>query len=549
MVGQAVSRFTEVLKSRSCIGLIAIAIVFITISWQVSIGFLHRFKTSLQDGAGFVDLVVESGPVTDLKSPLWMAFGPFLDLTGESNICSALNQQPTEQTSVVPSHPYLIAILLRVLAVLPGVEAIIVSQVAVALSLMLCLAIPFVSLIKARVGLVIGLLFVALIVTWPVFAMGFLGQIYFDRLFMGLAAAMVIAIWWLIRGQTWIIWLILPTLALAASISERAALMTAIIAVIFPFSLIGFKVFHSKRILIVVAAGLVSGLWFLVWTVWIQSSVYYSSISLTSTLNTFLNWSGREYPAFFMVILPFLLLSLLYWRNIPLVAISLAPNLAVTVGGAELVGFATHYHSLYGGVLIGLAAIGVQEFLSKPSKEIEGSRPSGLRAVSRKIPLGIFLGAGITYLVWLGNNVSYITEPGYAIPRLFGVYDTQEIAFIEGEFLYRQQILADLQGLGANTVSAPETWATAFVGENLTYQYWPIGVGNADALIVPIRADDGLPNFFPYGVPSNFSEETERCVRETMKEKYEELSVISMSGQETLILVAKDIASEKRPLP
>jgi len=206
--------------------------------------------------------------------------------------------------------------------------------------------------------------FTTLVGISPVFTGYMFGQFYPDRLFLFLGF-FLFAVAWRNCNSVWLI----PIGILAASTHERSALIGG--ATLLGIALIRPGTFWAREKMMSLAVGasmVVYGLVMILFYLPISSHYYsgflprsFSGLVSNLALPGFLDNIG----VFFLVNAPLLFLALVKWRFGLLALITLLPNLIGNIGGAEKVGWVTHYHSFYFPVLVFAAALGVHTLSKK----------------------------------------------------------------------------------------------------------------------------------------------------------------------------------------
>ncbi len=155
-----------------------------------------------------------------------------------------------------------------------------------------------------------------------------------------------------------------------------------------------------------------------------------------------------------------------------------APNLIHTIGGAEKIGWSTHYHSMYFPVLVWASAC-------------------GLIALRKKCR---FRWANVFLCIYLATiAVYYITINPYSLEGLkpsiknFDVTNSlyNYVLHINKEWYPHLKQLQKLIPKGV-VVSAPEGLQTALY-QGRTVHYYPIGLDNSDFVVLPYDSQDQNP--------------------------------------------------------
>lgn len=208
-----------------------------------------------------------------------------------------------------------------------------------------------------------GLLIAGIVLISPVFSGGIVGQFYPDRLFVGLGFLLCCLVYSRVN-----IWLILLVAIFVALINERAALIGGVMMAVLPFCHRN-RAIYLREVVPVAAIGLALILYSaLIGKLWL-ANIYYGNYLPSSFFQLYARFSDGIFLNntinFLIANSVFLLLSLGNYRLAILAVMIMLPNLIGNVGGAEKVGWVTHYHSYYFPVLVFAAAVGFAEINKK----------------------------------------------------------------------------------------------------------------------------------------------------------------------------------------
>jgi len=234
--------------------------------------------------------------------------------------------------------------------------------------------VPYLFLRMFNVSIRSSLLFCLIVTLHFAWSYSSNGDYYMDRYYMPFSLIYMSGMYitYVVQDKVKNYNLLLPTLIsgiVAALMTERAAIMLGFST--FAILFIGWKSIRSNRIktgLIVLGAS------FLIYAYW-YVSVRFVGVSTggsltdsTSKLNNLISrFSTYEYIIhllfYFLINIGVLgIFSVFAGIRVALVAVvSLLPNVIVSVGGAELNGWTTHYHSMYFPVLVFTSMLGFKE--------------------------------------------------------------------------------------------------------------------------------------------------------------------------------------------
>lgn len=342
--------------------LIVIVVTLLCIYMLYSYNTLHFF-TQFEDSAGFVDLIRAVIHGEGMVSPVFTAIYSVLPLlsANPTDYCDSSLHGLFNNASFSTWHAYFFIYLLKPFALIFNATPASIAAAINAGNLILGLTVVYLYLRTCRITVITSILFIFAIIAFPLWIGDVNGQYYFDRLFFfpGLVLMFYMAGEWQKRTES--SYAICSAFFLSAIISERIAIISSIIAL--TYWLIDRKYSYKNKNVIWLVLGITGLVYTFIYMHYFQNSFYYSSISFTTVIS---NLKSSLLPdgilfiptlKWLIVISPFLLLALFRLKYAVIVIIALAPNLFVTIGGAEKIGFTTHYHSVYLPILIGLATI------------------------------------------------------------------------------------------------------------------------------------------------------------------------------------------------
>jgi hypothetical protein len=263
------------------------------------------------------------------------------------------------------NHAYLGLYPVAALAMLTGTEyAFALLNAAAHLAL---LALPYWFLRRRGIPVLASLAFSVLVAAYPGWSLSSVGDYYMDRLAMPSLLALLYLLHERARDDarpgSWS-WRAIVLVAIAAAIcTERAAIMVlgAVLFFLACYAPVRRDPVLCKALLLL-AGGLVAYL------AWYFALVYVGvagvgNLARDSVHSVHALLGRLQQPGFW----PFLCTNLVFlgwfaivagWRTALLTAGALAPNVLVSTGGAELVGWSTHYHTMYIPFLVYAASLG-----------------------------------------------------------------------------------------------------------------------------------------------------------------------------------------------
>ena len=483
--------------------------------------YANRIAIGYTDSAGFMELISKSGLIKPLQSNYFSSSTRLFSLYGENSekICGLIPESYEGTRSVFQGHPYLISTFGAVSSHLTNLGPDVVSASMLLTSSFMGISAIYVFLIKNRVSAIASTLFIFTISCYPVLTQSLLGQPYFDRLILGPATTAFLLIWWTkhksIRPWKWICVL---TIFLSL-ISERGAAVAGLISIGYLLALHGKEVFKRKELRYILFTGVLSLTYVFIWSLFWQNLSSYGQISPLAWMSRLeMLFSDPYFNAtqlFFGVSASFIFLTLFADRAFIFVVISIAPNLLIGVGGAELNGFVSHYHQIYLPILLAASTIGVV----KISKSIRAITPNKYQRPVEIAPMLIF--TFIAIIIGFSNAVPIYGKSTVNDAQALWLPFTTDYNSNSNKIRLRQSEIADyVAETKLMPVSAPESlYPPLFLsGVNLV-EYWPFGVGSARVVIAPYA--DGVPNVLPYADPQGSTDELRLCVQSELDENYE----------------------------
>jgi hypothetical protein len=277
------------------------------------------------------------------------------------SVCSAPLQVPTLATyDVLKNHAYYALYPISVLTAFTTPELAFAVLNAIAHALVVTM--PFAFLRSQKAGVLPSLAFAIWVAFYPAWSYSATGDYYLDRLYMPFALAALYflhaahqrqARWWALIGFA-------VSAGVAALITERAGLMM-VGAGFFYGLLFGRQRDARTTLVVVVVVGLIAAYLAAYFAFQYEG---FSGNLLTNSLLVLRNPLARlRAPG----MIPFALVNAVFLglflpfagvRYALLALGALLPNLLITIGGAELNGWSTHYHVMYVPFVVFVASAG-----------------------------------------------------------------------------------------------------------------------------------------------------------------------------------------------
>ncbi len=317
---------------------------------------------------------------------------------------------------------------------------------------------------QKKLSILLAILFTVLVMQHPLWDQGLTGQLYFNRLFLPFSGLLIL----LLDRSKINYWLVFLAGMLAASTNEIYGITIFIMLCSYLWV---YKKFDRK---ITIFAVIFLGFGVLS-TAYIQSHFPLGSTQTSSLGSLFGHGLDGIFRSVWMRLMEpttqtFLAVNFLalggfaqfnFRLILPLLMI-LGPNVLVTVGGAEKIGWSTHYHTGYFIPLIWISLIGLSKLNNRPRAQ------------------AVLIGAAIIFTMWVNPATLRINEqPTVVIKKLIQSvrYQHQKVA-LSLDFRRR---LREAVGEGS-TLSVPEAVAYNLFDHKM--YYYPMGIDSVNAVIL-----------------------------------------------------------------
>jgi len=320
----------------------------------------------------------------------------------------------------------------------------------------------------------------------PAWSQSLFQQPFYDRLYMVLSFALIL----LCIKDKFSIPMFLVFVILSSIVVEKALIYNAIF--LFSYVALNYQNLDKVRIKYFSAASLVCFLFFYLVTKFYLNNPYYQSAiphSLNDLVNRILeiiaNDDQRNKTITLLIsTLPLLLPSLFFaFRFFIIALIMLMPNIIGNIGGAEKIGFYTHYHSLYFSFLSAAFFIAIKNFYF-------------LRVRFSKLIIFLYL----LLTVFFYNFFSINEKNLYVFKHTHSSYihDTFKFYKTYGTKKANEALIASFVPLGAH-ISVTES-AMPYVYNYNNISFFPYNYENSDFLILQYSIVQGknLPYFMTF---------------------------------------------------
>jgi hypothetical protein len=492
--------------------------LLVTVAVSMTTAFRYRYFEQTGDAASFFDFFAKITEGGFLRSDFTLSTHSlyyYMYSVSADDICTTAWTPLHDGQSNFHWHAYLIVLLSPLLQLLP-IDSLFVVLMTVSISYISGLIVVYGYLRRNKITFPKTLLFLFLVASWPVLQEGLLGQPYIDRLLFGPAIALVVSIADFSLSRKSKQYLFFVSFILCVAVSERASLIAGLIAclLVVYFRKMNSTSFNNLGFLF----GFLGVAWYVIWNILFSKSDYYSNnASLKQIILNFKEIFGgiRSEGAisFAIYLLPLLIIiATLQLKLITISLIAVAPNLFVSIGGAEFTGLHTHYHAMYIPFLVAFAAVALAK------------GESGALKHNRSIPILIF-STFLSFVTYGGQT--YWQNAELNVIRLTKILGVQQM--LSGQFDVsvknpKSQVISSVfKNKAQSSVSAPEVfWPHLLYRDIAKVHYFPVGVGIDEYVIAPYKSKfDDLPDISIYGMmPRDKIISWSPCIQKTLDEKY-----------------------------
>ncbi len=432
---------------------------------QATDNIAHRGVAASQEAANSLAFITESG---------------LGNMTADQVAKDPLTPPPAgKEANIMAYHTYYILYLVAPLVWLFPVKLVLFSLWTLCFFGLVALA--YLGLRQRNVPVTGASLFCLLIVSHPAWSESLLdGQFYVDRFFVFTGFLLM---YLASRQNVSRVWLVVAGV-LCLLVNERGALTAGaflLLYVLLYWTRPGIdRIFKLALGFVLLAYGAIA-------IKLVLTNGFYSSFMPTSIAQVTANFQqpvfAHNAELLIFVNLPFILLALFEWRAAVIGIVLLSPNVLGSIGGAEKIGWVTHYHSYYFPVLVWAAMLGYAAAYRKAAA-VTRVRPIFAAAAVCAMPVVLAL-----YLSMLDPY----TAPG---PNL-------STATISNQFFFKiNRLAANYLGAGSlgatqqaagerlrkavppgSVVTAPEGAMTPLY-EHRTIRFFPMGLDTADYAVL-----------------------------------------------------------------
>jgi len=467
----------------------------------------------------------EGRPVSQINASVLKALATVIVQEAEEVCAQPLREDVVERVEMLGRHGYFVLYALAPLNAF--VSASVIASAFQALAFVGLLFAIYLFLRKEQLAIPATLLFVSFVAAHPAWSLSAFGQFYPDRFFILAGFVYAVLLHRRLSGKQVPFWMLLLTALVASSLVERAAIMIGI-------STLGMLLLHrdwrgwSRKDIPLAGIATVTLLYALLYMKLVQHNADYASFS-SQALSFFSNIQNNEpfrlgLRKYLWVNLPYLILALFEWRMALLALGMMLPNMIGSIGGAEKIGWSTHYHALYFPFVVAAASMGFMRLC----RIINGGwqRKALFSGVA---VLALYVAAISPYVIspmWGAKSDNIKSNALFKAPAIVaGVGDDL------GVNIHADFNKAAAEVIPANvSVSTYEGMMPALLGNGRVLYYYPLGIGNADYLIVSFVRDDNevlkLFGAVSY-LGSQNREAMDACLSQRIAKEYEMVKAVS----------------------
>lgn len=341
---------------------------------------------------------------------------------------------------------------------------------------------------KEKINFLSILVFILIVVFYPGYSGGLLGDEYLDRLYIPFALLALFQVNLIVQNcgaitqadfYKFIVFIVLGSIC-----TERGAIMM-IGLLLFYFGF--YPVIRKNKNLRILFLGLIT---VLLLYLYCYFKFFHGNINGGSLSDHFFttNLNSPLVKTFFLVNFLFLGVFSLFsgWRNIVLCLGAISPQLFFSIGGAELTGWSTHYHSMYIPFLIFSSTIGYVKIYSFLNSTVSRNFFALIIFLySLFIVTHLNIGSG----QFRFNNFAPIKD-GFIGQILQFYLDTNNSSVKRAQITFERISGQIPEGAKVSTIESamPSTY------KNRSLNLFPIGMDQADFLIVGGAATNGVPH-------------------------------------------------------
>ena len=501
-------------------------LVFFLLSFFIYRGLQSRWILQNGDSAGYVDMfrnrdIKEFSSFT-YGSSLFQLLKIISDGPSVFEDKNFLNQN--KDFNVFNSHAYLLPYIFRSInKSFFSVELIPLLLIATSYAFGIVLLLKLGKL--AKLNAIQSISALGILLSSPIFYESLEGQPYMDRIFFGPCIAVMYLIYsnkYLTRNGFATTVLLVFT---AVLISERASLMIGVILLL----QVGFRLLapsnRNIKTFSLLLISFVAIFWYFSWDSVFNLTNYSAVVSpadiFRNTSELIIGARQSNFQTLILCLLPFALIGLLSLRYLLISLITIMPNLLLTIGGAELTGFSTHYHALYLPVICFLLFAKV----SRSNSFVGEKTRTWIYMLAAT--LGVF--ASISFLGQSDQSKPKLENLNLVVKHIGNAMGALPADIRDSrEYLKNERInLTNINTLNqAMRVSSPEGLMPALTYAGIRdIDYFPVGLGYNNFIFVPyVDNSFEMVDISLYGqVPTVDRDEWSSIISTILRAKYNQI--------------------------
>ena len=494
------------------------------------------FYTHHGDSAFFADLLYRIAIFNDYNASTIFSsayyFFEYLVKEPEA-FCSIESLSNSKKFNMyVSSHLYWIAWILS-FPIRLGLDPILLSSFLIVSAYFSLILIIIFIFFKYKVDPFLCVLLILLVIfSWKPIIEGLYGQFYFDKFFIPLMILFIFTHQNIIFNKKK--FLILYTLGiLTLSVHERSALMLSgyIIANELFNKIQNFRKYNLDKGLIFFS--ILSLFYFFIYIKFYQDSIYSGNISFGTAIYYIKEYLTFEKRTFFLVNKLVLVCAPLFVVSIfaPKMAIisfgALIPNILFSVGGAEKIGFSTHYHTYYIPFLIAAVVLSSINFCKK-------NYDLKKKFIFHLVVLFMFI-FNLSINASDTKRSLELENPKFNNNLLYSITNKNEIYLLK--FAEFKKKLFQKTDLEKKSISMPESLMTGFVKTKVRVDYFPIGIYSNEFIIITKnkqKYNEYLINF-PYFLNKEKYMKIHQCFSNYIEKNFEIFFKTEFGGSDYFI--------------
>lgn len=437
------------------------------------------------------------------------------------DVCNSLTANYKTYYNVLENHAYINIFLFQSLA--NFLSPSLILSIFHSFSFLIVPFLSYVYLRKKNVSIFYTLVFILLIVSIPAWNVSVVGQFYMDRFYIGFIFIYLILFDLLINkfkdGENYnlstisILIMAVTFYIFSAFMTERAMLMVAFASI--SLMIIFYK--EIRKLKFIKYFLIISPIIFLItFTLYINFNFVEQPAagSLNGIVQKLLNLNRFANLNNLIPLITFLVFNLCIigffslfhsLRIFLLLVISLCPNLIYTVGGAELNGWYSHYHSMYLPFLIYFSILGYSNAFCN----------NKFKRINLLFLLSLFC------ILCLNIFDLNMHKPNFKNYK-YGLFNSLNDYYIKDK---KSQIKNSMnKNIAINnilpidaTISMPESGMPGMLNKNRKISLYPIGINKSDFLVLPILEEKNNSYFYG-GASSYLGPENEIKMNECLNE-------------------------------